>query len=67
MVFKNFHSSRALRSLAKNRAIPSKWRLGTVGATAIGDILRRSINTSSIMDFNAPSIMAHEARFANAD
>jgi hypothetical protein len=37
------------------------------GATADTVNLRRLINTSSIMVGNAASIMAHEARIANAD
>jgi hypothetical protein len=49
------------------RNIPIKWRFGAGGATAVSDILRGLINTSSIMVGNAASIMAHEARFANAD
>jgi hypothetical protein len=55
------------RILSQTRVIASKWRPGAAGATAVSDILRGLINTSSIMDFNAASIMAHEARFANAD
>ena len=47
--------------LAESRDIPIKWRLGAVCATADPDILRRLINTSSIMVGNAASIMQREA------
>jgi len=58
---------RVRRNLAELRGIAIKWRLGAAGATANADILAELINTSSIMVGNAASIMAHEARFANAD
>ena len=53
--------------LAESRDIPIKWRLGAGSSTADPDILRKLINTSSIMVGNAASIMAREAAFANAD
>jgi len=49
------------------RSIPSKWRRDVRSSTAITDILRELINTSSIMVGNAASIMARDRAFANAD